>query len=116
MRRLVVLACMFVVAASTAEARHRHRYWHGYHLGVAPYAYRFVTAEKKLQRQRAWRESVRKIWYRRTGSFNRLIQIGRGGAFFLRTDRRGSLPTHPGPRPNRLEYICGPLLSPKMKA
>jgi hypothetical protein len=49
---------MFVIAASTAEARHKHRHWHGYHFGAAPYAYGFVTSEKKMQRQRAWRESV----------------------------------------------------------
>jgi hypothetical protein len=58
MHKLIFLVCMFVVATSTAEARHRHRHWHGYHFGVAPYAYGFVTPEKKLERQQAWRESV----------------------------------------------------------
>src|SRR5262245_42393406 len=51
------MACLLVVAVSSAEARHRHRHWQKYYyFGAAPFAYGFAPRDN-LQRRRPWRET-----------------------------------------------------------
>ena len=57
MRKVLLVACVFMLVASAAEARHRHRHWHGYfYFRTAPYAHGLVTPQTQLQRRSFARE------------------------------------------------------------
>src|SRR5262245_29079297 len=58
MRKVLLVACVLMMTASIAEARHRHRHWQGYYVGAAPYAYGFAAFENNLQRRRPWAEGA----------------------------------------------------------
>jgi len=62
MRRVLLLTCLLVLIASTAEARHRHRHWSGYaYFRSAPLAYGFVSPDKNLQRRSFAQGSIKPV-------------------------------------------------------
>ena len=62
MRRVLLLTCLFVLIASTAEARHRHRHWSGYaYFRSAPLAYGLVSPDKNLQRRSFAQGSIKPV-------------------------------------------------------
>lgn len=60
MRKVLLVTCVLglVAAASTAEARHGRRHWHGYYFAAVPYAYGFGRPEDNFQRRRSRPESL----------------------------------------------------------
>jgi hypothetical protein len=59
MRKVLLATCVLVLvaAASTAEARHGRRHWHGYYAAV-PYSYDVGRGGNNWQRRRFGREAV----------------------------------------------------------
>jgi hypothetical protein len=60
MRKVFLVTCvlMLVAAASTAEARHGRRHWHGYYFAAVPYAYGVGRPQDNLHRRRSGPEGV----------------------------------------------------------
>ena len=60
MRKVFLVTCvlMLVAAASTAEARHGRRHWHGYYFAAMPYAYGVGRPQDNLHRRRSGPEGV----------------------------------------------------------
>src|SRR5262245_36755051 len=58
MRKVLLVACVLVATASTAEARHGRRHWHGYYFAAVPYSYGIGRPEDNSQRRRFRREAM----------------------------------------------------------
>jgi hypothetical protein len=58
MRKVLLVACVLLVAVSSSEARYRRWHWHGYYVGAAPYAYGFAFPQDNLRRRWPQRERL----------------------------------------------------------
>jgi hypothetical protein len=62
MRKVLLVTCVLVLvlvaAASTAEARHGRRHWHGYYFAAVPYSYEGGRPGNNWQLRRFGREGV----------------------------------------------------------